>query len=227
MLAKPALRIAGDRDSIDDGMRPLPPPGQFIGNRLALPSSAAPSDHMMRGKLRCELVGRLLSRRAGTRRWGSVTATAGWAMTKVTSGVLEHDREARRAFQVGTLRASCLSNGGQVLMIDNDIATLKHRAGRDDEPTLPLLAAVGFAAKFLPHHLLDPAIRRHSAPACRAVGQRPARGVPVEERSCQTAARCIVGRSAIFFIAGLRPAPASAWPAPAQRGDTSPVVSAQ
>ena len=57
-------------------------------------------------------------------------------MTKVTSGVLEHDREARRAFQVGTLRASCLWNGGQVLMIDNDIATLKHLAqgGMTNQP---------------------------------------------------------------------------------------------
>jgi hypothetical protein len=64
-------------------------------------------------------------------------------------------------------------------MIDDDIAALEHLAqvgmGRT---ALPLPASVGFAAKFVVHHLLDPAIRRHGGPTSRAVAQRRTRRGP-------------------------------------------------
>jgi hypothetical protein len=67
-----------------------------------------------------------------------------------------HDPEGRRAFQLDTLRLSHLWNGGEVLMVDNGIATLKHLAqGGMAETASPLPASVGFAAKLIPHHLLD------------------------------------------------------------------------
>ena len=73
---------------------------------------------MMRGKLRCGLKsgGSCLGERgrgAGTRS----TATPGWAMTNVTSGVLEHDREVRRAFRSVRSDRPARERRG-VLMID-------------------------------------------------------------------------------------------------------------
>ena len=75
--------------------------------------------------------------------------------------------------------------------------------------TLPLMASVGFAAKFMPHYLLDPATVATALRQAELL-RRDGLEAPGRAADCQTAARCIVGRSAIFFIAGLRPAPASA-----------------
>jgi hypothetical protein len=118
--------------------------GQVIRNRLALPGPAEPSGHMMRGKLRSvSWVAPVPA--SGDAASGSVAATAGWARTQVASRVLVHDPEARRAFELDTLRPSCLWNSGEVLMIDNDIATLKHLAqGGMAKTALPLPASVGF-----------------------------------------------------------------------------------
>jgi hypothetical protein len=59
------------------------------------------------------------------------------------------------------------------LLIDDDIATLKHHAGGDGENApCPGRASAGLAPKFMAYDLVDPTTRRHRAPAGRTVAQR-------------------------------------------------------
>ena len=116
-------------------------------------------------------------------------------------------------------------------MIDDDIATRKHLAqGGMARTALPLPASVGFAAKFMPHHLLDPrsvatALRQ---PSCCAATELDA--PPTEQRAIRLwhAAWPECVRRVLFHRRPAARPGLRLWRAPAQRGGSlrwiSPVI---
>jgi hypothetical protein len=188
-------------------MRPVPPRRwSKRGSRPALPRLVEPGVHVVRGTPRFEakLCGFCPARGRGTRVGVTRCLPTGRGPGLRSSLLLVHDPETRRALQFDTLAAVLpieRRDRLEQLLIDDDFARRNVLRRKDDENT-PYPARprrVSYRNSWA-HHLLDPAVRRHSAPSAgRAIVQRR---TPRDEAGRVSLLLAAGGHPSVFSIAG-------------------------
>ena len=187
-----------------------------IRSRLALPRRAEPRGSMMRGTLQCELKSGGSCRGERGRGGGRGRGDVGVGQRQTNLSCPRAGSEARRALWVDMLGRSSRGAAGRCYDRRRYRSSEASWAGREGENSSTLASLGGFfAAKFMPHLLLDPSHQRFGS---RAVTQRRTRRATDRAAGYHTVARSMAGMcSPVLFHR--RPAARPGlrlWRAPAQ-----------